>query len=301
MVGVHVADHDRAEPVVVDVAAQVRERAACPGRARSGVSPSSTRYELHARSGRGIEELDPATVSRAVAVRAIGLPRGRRRRGPRRRPAATPSRSSRPSRRERRALDADALLAVHVLLDDDPERVADRRRGVGQQLGIGPYLVANFFCASTLSRLTPTTVAPAASKSRLRSRNAWDSVGAARRVGLGIEVDDELAAGEIAQPHVVTVLVRRRRRPALSRPLRALILLELRRAREDLEPVERLHLRPATPILRRGPRDLSLERTSARARRMLHVVIVRHRPRTRSPNVSSRSPASIRSTDPSSR
>jgi hypothetical protein len=70
-----------------------------------------------------------------------------------------------------------------------------------------PYLLQKFLCDSTSSSLMPRTWMPAASNSSFRSGEGLALDGAAGRVVLGIDVDDQPLAGEVGKAQRLAVLV----------------------------------------------------------------------------------------------
>src|SRR5665213_256646 len=121
---------------------------------------------------------------------------------------ARPDLHDRPVRpgEERRALDTDALLPVHVLLDDHPECVADLRRGVGQQRKVQPVLLGELLLRGDVVAADADDRGSGGAECALLVTKGLRLGRAARRIRLRIEIDDQLASGEVAQTHHGTVL-----------------------------------------------------------------------------------------------
>ena len=146
-----------------------------------------------------------------MVTRAPAPPRARRRRGPAPTPCARPARTM-PSRvdEEGRALDAHVLPAVHRLLDPDPEaldhRRRSRRRGAASPR---PCLSRNLLVALHAVLRDADDGRVRRLELRQPGGEAERLGGAARGVVLGIEVEHQLAPGEVRRPEH-----RRRRRGA---------------------------------------------------------------------------------------
>ena len=197
MVGMHVTDHDRARPVVVDVAGAASGNAPEP---RSNTTANRRpRPNTNCMPGRaaGPSELDPATISRGFASCRPDCLEDRLRRVPRRKRAATPSQSCREARREGRSLDTAALLSVHGLLDDHPERVADSPRRVGQQRERYTVFLRKFFLICDRVAAHTHDRCPRGLKRVFEIAKRLCFHGTSRRVGFRIEVHDQRVARKL--------------------------------------------------------------------------------------------------------
>ena len=110
---------------------------------------------------------------------------------------------------ERRALSPHVRLAVHRLLTQTPYRSVTAWSSSARSVKFSDCLSWNFLTALTGSGETPRTVAPAASYSA-RVADAAGLRRAARRVGSGVEVEDDPLAAQVAQRDVVAVLILQR-------------------------------------------------------------------------------------------